>query len=175
MLQGLVEYGIVGHSEARAYLGETDEDVNKKAHALLNVGLKPIIAVGESRETREAGQADAWVARQVRAALQGISAEQMAHVVIAYEPIWAIGTGLNADGATAQAIIGGVVRATLIELYGDAVAQTVRIQYGGSVTAENMAEFMAQPDIDGGLVGGASLKLSDFPQIVAHSANAKKG
>lgn len=175
MLQGLVEYVIIGHSECRAYLNETDEGVNRKAHALLAHGLKPIIAVGESLEQNEAGETTSFVGGQVRAALNGISAEDMARVVIAYEPIWAIGTGKNASGEIAQAIIGGTIRAVLTDLYGEAVAQQVRIQYGGSVKPGNMAEYMSQPDIDGGLVGGASLNVDDFVQLIAVAAQEKGG
>lgn len=173
MLQGLVEYVIIGHSECRAYLNETDETVNKKAHALLAHGLKPIIAVGESLAQNEAGETVSFVGSQVRAALRGISAEDMTRVVIAYEPIWAIGTGRNASGEIAQNIIGGTIRTTLIDLYGETVAQQVRIQYGGSVKPSNMAEYMSQPDIDGGLVGGASLNIDDFVQLVAVAAQEK--
>lgn len=173
MLQGVVEYVIIGHSEARKYLGETDEDINKKVKAALDCSLKPIIAVGESLETYEAGNTQTFVGGQVRAALNGITAEQMANIVIAYEPIWAIGTGKNASGELANSIIGGTVRATVRELYGDAVADAVRIQYGGSVKPDNMAEYMSQPDIDGALVGGASLKLDDFTRLVEAAARAK--
>ncbi|NWF68776.1 MAG: triose-phosphate isomerase [Chloroflexi bacterium] len=173
MLKGIVEYVIIGHSECRAYLAETDEQVNKKAKAALAAGLKPIIAVGESLEQNERGETAAFVSAQVRAALVGLTPADMANVVIAYEPIWAIGTGRNADGATANKIIGGTIRATLIELYGETLAQSVRIQYGGSVKPDNMAEFMAQPDIDGALVGGASLKVNDFVALVESAARTK--
>lgn len=169
MLTGLAEYVIVGHSECRAYLDDTDEKVNMKAKAALVHGLKPIIAVGESLEQNEAGQTEAFVGGQVRAALQGISAAAMANVVIAYEPIWAIGTGRNASGDIAQtvcAMIRGVVR----NLYGEEVADALRIQYGGSVKPDNMAEYMSQPDVDGALVGGASLKVADFTALVAAAA-----
>lgn len=166
MLKDLVEYVIIGHSECRAYLGETDESVNKKARAVLAHGMKPIIAVGESLEQNEAGETEVFVSGQVRNALVGISAEDMANVVIAYEPIWAIGTGKSASGEVANAIIGGVVRGTLRELYGDAIAEGVRIQYGGSVKPANMAEYMSQPDIDGALVGGASLDVDSFVALV---------
>ncbi|MFZ4814924.1 MAG: triose-phosphate isomerase [Phototrophicaceae bacterium] len=166
MLTGLVEYVIVGHSECRAYLAETDETVNLKAKALLAHGLKPIIAVGESLEQNQAGETASFVAQQVRAALDGITDEQMANVVIAYEPIWAIGTGLSADGEIANRLIGEAVRQPIRDLYGDLVADAVRIQYGGSVKPENMAEYMAQPEIDGALVGGASLKADSFAALV---------
>ncbi len=173
MLQGLVEYVIIGHSEARAYLHETDEDINRKVKAALAYGLKPILAVGESLVQNEAGETEQFVGGQVRAALDGISAENMANIVIAYEPIWAIGTGKNASGELANSIIGGTIRGTLTQLYGSSVAQSVRIQYGGSVKPGNMAEYMGQPDIDGALVGGASLKVEDFAQLVEAAAKAK--
>ncbi|MBK8025964.1 MAG: triose-phosphate isomerase [Chloroflexi bacterium] len=173
MLVGLVEYVIIGHSECRAYLCETDEMINRKAKALLAHNLKPIIAVGESLAQNEAGETDSFVGGQVRAALDGISAEAMANVVIAYEPIWAIGTGKSASSAVAQNIIGGTIRKTLESLYGGQVADTVRIQYGGSVKPDNMAEYMSQPDVDGALVGGASLKIEDFAKLIEAAAQAK--
>lgn len=175
MLAGLAEYVIIGHSECRAYLGETDEGVNKKAKAALAHNLKPIIAVGESLEQNEAGETETFVGGQVRAALDGISAADMANVILAYEPIWAIGTGKNASGEVANNIIGGTIRATLADLYGTQTAQTVRIQYGGSVKPGNMAEYMSQPDIDGALVGGASLKVDDFARLVEVAAKEKGG
>lgn len=173
MLQGLVEYVIIGHSEARAYLHETDEDINRKVKATLAYGLKPIIAVGESLAQNEAGETEQFVGGQVRAALNGISAENMANIVVAYEPIWAIGTGKNASGELANSIVGGTIRGTLAQLYGNDVAQSVRIQYGGSVKPANMAEYMGQPDIDGALVGGAALKVDDFTQLIEAAAKAK--
>ncbi|MCL4248896.1 MAG: triose-phosphate isomerase [Anaerolineae bacterium] len=172
MLVGLVEYVIVGHSECRQYLGDSDELVNKKALAALNAGLKPIIAVGESLEKRQAGAALPFVEGQVRAALANISAEQMAQVVVAYEPIWAIGTGLNASVDDAVEVIAHI-RATVRELYGEAVADGLRIQYGGSVKPDNMVAYMSAPDIDGALVGGASLKVDDFTKLVELAAQAK--
>ncbi|MCC6617222.1 MAG: triose-phosphate isomerase [Anaerolineae bacterium] len=172
MLAGLVEYVIIGHSECRQYLGETDELINKKAHAALNHGLKPIIAVGESLQQREAGEALPFVERQVRAALADISAEQMAQVVIAYEPIWAIGTGLNASVADAAEVCGHI-RSIVRDIYGDAVAGALRIQYGGSVKPGNMLDYMGAEDIDGALVGGASLKVDDFTTLVELAAQAK--
>lgn len=173
MLQGLVEYVIVGHSECRAYLNETDEIINKKVKAALAYGLKPIIAVGESLSQNEAGETEPFVGGQVRAALAGVDAANMANIVMAYEPIWAIGTGKNASGDIANSIIGGTIRATLADLYGNPIAQSVRIQYGGSVKPGNMAEYMSQPDIDGALVGGASLKADDFAALVEGAAKAK--
>lgn len=170
MLQGLVDYVIIGHSENRAYLAETDEIVNKKVLAALANGFKPIVAVGESLEQNENGETQTFVAGQVRAALAGVTPEQMADVIVAYEPIWAIGTGKSASGKIANDIIGGVIRATLRELYGDEIADSVRIQYGGSVKPNNMDEYMQQPDIDGALVGGASLKVDAFTELVKIAA-----
>ncbi len=173
MLQGLAEYVIIGHSECRAYLGETDEMINKKVKAALAYGLKPIIAVGESLTQNEAGQTAAVIGGQVRAALDGVDAANMTNIVLAYEPIWAIGTGKNASSAIAQDVIGGTIRKTLTELYGNSVAQGVRIQYGGSVKPDNMQDYMSQPDIDGALVGGASLKVDDFAKLIEAAAKAK--
>ena len=166
MLEGLCDYVIIGHSERRTIFGETDEMVNKKLHAALAHGLKPILCVGENLQQNQAGETTAYVSGQVRAAFSGVTAEQARTVTIAYEPLWAIGTGLPATGEGANAIIGGTVRATVATLYGDDVADGIRIQYGGSVKPGNIAEFMAQPDIDGALVGGASLRAADFAQIV---------
>ena len=173
MLQGIAEYVIIGHSECRAYLNETDETVNKKVKAALAYGLKPIVAVGESLAQNEAGETEAFVSGQVRAALNGVDAVNMANIVLAYEPIWAIGTGKNASGAIANKIVSGAIRGTLVQLYGNDIAQSVRIQYGGSVKPDNMSEYMSQPDIDGALVGGASLKVNDFAQLIEAAAKAK--
>jgi triosephosphate isomerase (TIM) len=173
MLTDYVDYVIIGHSECRAYLNETDETVNKKAKAILASGLKPIIAVGESLEQNEAGETVAFVSGQVKGALDGISAQDMANVVIAYEPIWAIGTGKSASGDLANKIIGEAVRNTVRELYGDNVADAIRIQYGGSVKPENMEEYMSQPDIDGALVGGAALKVDAFTALIEIASRVK--
>jgi triosephosphate isomerase len=173
MLQGVVEYVILGHSECREYLHETDGDINKKVKAALAHGIKPILAVGESDAQNQAGETQAFVSGQLRAGLDGVTAEQMANVVIAYEPIWAIGTGRSASGEVANDIVKNTVRATLIDLYGETVGQSVRIQYGGSVKPGNMAEYMAYPDIDGALVGGASLKVDDFVALIDAAAAAK--
>lgn len=172
MLVGLAEYVIIGHSECRKYLGDTDERVNKKIKAAIAAGLKPIFAVGETQSEYESKQTTDVVTRQVKLGLDGVSTEQMAGLVIAYEPVWAIGTGLNADSQYANATI-GLIRQTVRELYGEAVADAVRIQYGGSVKPDNMAEYMSQPEIDGALVGGASLKTADFTALVAAAAQAK--
>ncbi|MCY3574808.1 MAG: triose-phosphate isomerase [Chloroflexi bacterium] len=170
MLRGLADFVILGHSEVRAYLAETDANVNRKANAVLAAGMQPIIAVGESLAQNEAGETIPFVRGQVRAALAGISAADMARVVIAYEPIWAIGTGKSATSQQADSIIGAAVRDTLRGLYGDTIAESTRIQYGGSVKPGNMAEFMAQPNIDGALVGGASLQVDDFAALVEIAA-----
>lgn len=162
-----VEYAIIGHSERRQYFGETDETVNKRAKAAIAAGIIPIICVGESLEQREAGETDAWVSGQTRAALDGIAAPDVEKLVIAYEPIWAIGTGKTATNEQANETV-GVVRKAVAQAYGDAVAEKVRIQYGGSMNPKNAAELMAMPEIDGGLIGGASLKAEDFAQVVKY-------
>ncbi|MGQ7890986.1 triose-phosphate isomerase [Paenibacillus sp. WC2504] len=166
MLKDLgVEYVIIGHSERRAYFAETDEIVNKKVAAAFKHGLKPILCVGEKLEEREAGQTKDVCKVQTEAAFAGLSAEQAAQVVIAYEPIWAIGTGKSSTAADAQDVI-GYIRELVSGLYGASVADAVRIQYGGSVKPNNIAEYMAQPDIDGALVGGASLESASYIQLV---------
>jgi triosephosphate isomerase len=172
MLQGLCDYVIIGHSERRTLFGETDEMVNRKLHAAFAHGLKPILCVGENLEQNQAGETESFVGGQVRAALEGITAEQARQITVAYEPIWAIGTGKAAEPADVNAIIANAVRATLSALYGDDVAQAMRIQYGGSVKPHNIAAFMAQPEIDGALVGGASLKAQDFAAIVKGGVSA---
>lgn len=175
MLQGLCDYVIIGHSERRAYFHETDETVNKKIKAALAFDLTPIVCVGETLELRQAGQTNGWVKNQVVAALNGFTGDQVRGIVIAYEPIWAIGTGVSATSQDAQQVIGEVIRPTIRELFGAAVAQAVRIQYGGSVKPSNTAELMSMPDIDGALVGGASLQAEDFVGIVRFTAESKKG
>ncbi len=175
MLKGLCDYVIIGHSERRTLFGETDEMVNKKLHAALAHGLKPILCVGENLQQNQAGETEEFVGGQVRAAFANITAEQARLTTVAYEPIWAIGTGVPATGEGANAIIGKTVRGTLARLYGDDVAADVRIQYGGSVKPGNIAEFMAQPEIDGALVGGASLRAADFAAIVKNGLAAKQG
>lgn len=173
MLQGLVKYVILGHSERRQYFGETDEGVNKKAHAAFAHGLIPIIAVGETLDQYRAGITDQVVRTQVMGGLAGLSSEQVAALIIAYEPVWAIGTGLNAEPADANRVIGVTIRGAIAELYGETVAQTVRIQYGGSTKAANIAAFMQMPDIDGALVGGASLKAAEFVAMVQTTAQVR--
>ncbi|MDY6834126.1 MAG: triose-phosphate isomerase [Chloroflexota bacterium] len=171
MLSGLCEYVILGHSERRQYFGESDEIVNRKVQVALKSGLKPIVCVGERLEENESGKTEEVVTRQVRGAFAGI--DNIAETVIAYEPVWAIGTGKAATGDQANAVM-GLIRQTVHKLYGDRVAESIRIQYGGSVTGANIAEFIAQPEIDGALVGGASLKAGEFVQIVAQTADIKK-
>lgn len=160
-----VHYVVIGHSERREYFHETDEDINKKAHAIFRNGLTPIICCGETLETYEAGKASEFVGGQVSAALKGLSNEQVSSLVIAYEPIWAIGTGKSADVNTAEACC-KLVRETVKGLYDEATAQAVRIQYGGSVKPTNIKEYMACEDIDGALIGGASLKVESFKEII---------
>ncbi len=169
MLQPYCQYVILGHSERRAYFGETDEGVNKKIVAALAHGLTPIVCVGESLAQNEAGETQSFVSGQVRAAFAGLSNEQAAACVIAYEPIWAIGTGRSATASQAGDIIRTSVRDVLADLFGRETAEAIRIQYGGSVTEDNIAEYMAQADIDGALVGGASLKPT-FIKLVRAAA-----
>jgi triosephosphate isomerase len=166
MLAELCNYVIVGHSERRQFFGETDEGVNKKIKVALVHALTPIVCVGENLAQNEAGETAAFVGGQVRAAFAGLSAEAAVKVIVAYEPIWAIGTGKNADPSTANSIIGLSIRGALAQMYGEPVAQQIRVQYGGSVKPDNIKGFMAQPDIDGALVGGASLKLDSFLPLV---------
>lgn len=157
-------YVIIGHSERREYFQESDEDVNRKAKAAFKYGLRPIICVGETLEEREAGKTMEKVKGQIKAALAGLSKEQIAKTVIAYEPIWAIGTGRTATAEDANEVI-KAIRELVREDFADAADQ-IRIQYGGSVKASNIEELMAQPEIDGALVGGASLDVDSFVQIV---------
>ena len=170
MLVGYCKYVILGHSERRQYFGETDEGVNKKAHAAFAHSLIPIVAVGENLDQNKSGETDTVVRTQLGGGLKGLTKEQVAGLVIAYEPVWAIGTGLNAEPAGAQRVIGVTIRGMVAELYDEATAQAVRIQYGGSANAANIASFMAMPDIDGALVGGASLKADAFVEMVKATA-----
>jgi triosephosphate isomerase len=172
MLKELCQYVILGHSERRAMFGETDKGVNRKIKAALAHGLLPIVCVGETEAEYDAGQTEQVVGGQVRGCLAGLTAEQVAGLVIAYEPVWAIGTGKAATPAGAGAVIGLTIRGTITEMYDEATAQAVRVQYGGSVKPSNVAEFMGHPDIDGALVGGASLK-PDFVDLVRIAAETK--
>ncbi|MBX3385959.1 MAG: triose-phosphate isomerase [Phycisphaeraceae bacterium] len=164
-----VSFVLTGHSERRHVLGESDDLVNRKTRATLDAGLSCILCVGEKLEEREAGQTDTVNERQLRAGLRGVSADQMARIVIAYEPVWAIGTGKTATPADAQTAHARI-RSVLADLYRPAVANATRIQYGGSVKGSNASELFGQPDVDGGLIGGASLKADEFAQIVAAAA-----
>ena len=168
MLQALkCDYVIVGHSERRQLFGETDEVVNKKVRAVFSHAMVPILCVGESLGEREAGATEDRVAGQVRRDLQGVGTKDAARLVIAYEPIWAIGTGRNAEPADAGQVV-GLIRETLSSAYSKEVADAVRVQYGGSVKAGNIRDFMAHPEIDGALVGGASLDPEEFALIVKY-------
>ena len=164
MLADQCSYVIVGHSERRTLFGETDEIVAQKASAALRHGLRPIICVGEGLAERDAGQTDAVIARQVDAVFALVETGQVEECVVAYEPVWAIGSGRAADGAEANRVA-GLIRATIAGRFGEAAATTVRVQYGGSVTDANIAEFIEQPEIDGALVGGASLKSAAFIRL----------
>lgn len=163
-----VEYVILGHSERRQYFGETDATVNQRVLAAVKAGLTPIICVGEKKEEREVGYTNALVTYQTQIALSGLTADEVKNVVIAYEPVWAIGTGLTATDEQANETI-GVIREAVRAAYGDA-ADDVRIQYGGSMNPKNCKGLMAQPEIDGGLIGGASLKAEDFSKVVHFDA-----
>lgn len=160
-----VEYVIIGHSERREYFGETDEGVNKRALFALSNGLIPIICVGESLIQREQGITDQVVSKQVKAALNDFTPENAEDTVIAYEPIWAIGTGKTATSEQANEVI-KQIRGVVKELFGEATAEKIRIQYGGSMNPKNASELMSMSDIDGGLIGGASLKAEDFAAVV---------
>jgi triosephosphate isomerase len=170
MVKEFCKYVILGHSERRTYFGETDETVNKKILAAQKHGLIPIVCVGETLAEYEAGLTAEVVRRQVSAGLKGVDAAYAARIVVAYEPVWAIGTGRASSAENAQAVHGDVLRATLKEMFGTETAEAMRILYGGSVTAANAKDFFAQPDIDGALVGGASLKSDEFLAIVQAAA-----
>ncbi len=160
-----VKYVIIGHSERRQYFGETDETVNLRTKAALSGGLLPIVCVGESLTERENGVTSETVCRQVKLAFLGIDKADAEKVVIAYEPVWAIGTGKTATAEQADEVC-GIIRGTIGSLYGEDAAEKIRIQYGGSMNAGNAAELLSKPNIDGGLIGGASLKADDFDVIV---------
>ena len=163
-----VEYVVIGHSERRQYFGETDKTVNLRTKAAVAAGLIPIICVGEMKDEREAGYTDILVEYQTLMALHGLTNDEIKNVVIAYEPVWAIGTGLTATDEQANETI-GVIRKAIERKYGKDVADTVRIQYGGSMNPKNVKGLMAQPEIDGGLIGGASLKAPDFTAVVMYN------
>ena len=163
-----VEYVIIGHSERREYFGETDETVNLRTKAAIAAGLIPIVCVGESLEQRENGETDALVTMQINKGLDGIAASDVKNMVIAYEPIWAIGTGKTATDEQANETI-GVIRGAIEKMYGKEVSDKVRIQYGGSMKPANVKGLMAQSEIDGGLIGGAALKAEDFGKLINYN------
>ena len=160
-----VSYVVIGHSERRAMFNETDEAINKKLHKAFEVGLTPILCVGESLEQREGGQTEEHLKNQVEKDLAGLTTDQVKELVIAYEPIWAIGTGKTATSQIADETC-GFIRQTVAKLYGEEVSEAIRIQYGGSVKTSNIDELMSMPNIDGALIGGASLKADDFITLV---------
>jgi triosephosphate isomerase (TIM) len=174
MVKEFCQYVIIGHSERRAYFAETDQTVNKKVHAAITHGITPIVCVGETLEENEAGRTFEVVFRQVKSGLAGVDiggdGDAGDSLVIAYEPVWAIGTGRAATPAGANDVVSQVIRPALVELFGERSAQSIRVLYGGSVKADNAADFFLEPDIDGALVGGASLKASEFTQIVQAAA-----
>ncbi len=171
MIAEFCKYVIIGHSERRTYFNETDNSVNRKTTAALKTGLVPIICVGESLGEYESGQTAEVVIRQVRAGLAGIQPEFASRVVIAYEPVWAIGTGRASTSENANSVISQFIRKQMAGLFGETIAQDVRVLYGGSVTADNANDFFSQSNIDGALVGGASLKVTEFLAIVHAAAN----
>jgi triosephosphate isomerase len=170
MLKELCQYVILGHSERRTYFGETDATVNLKTKAALAVGLIPIVCIGETLAEYEAGETGQVVERQVRLGLADLLLSSDIPLVIAYEPVWAIGTGRASTAEGANAVVADIIRPAFASLYGDAAAQAVRVLYGGSVKGSNATEYFHQPDIDGALVGGASLKALDFSAIVQAAA-----
>ena len=166
MVAEFCQYVIIGHSERRAYFGETDETVNKKVHAALAHGLTPIVCVGETEEEYDSGQTGEIVCRQISQGFADVDPAKAEKIVVAYEPIWAIGTGKASSPENANAVLANHIRPALTEIFDAEAAQAIRIQYGGSVNGANAADFFSQPDIDGALVGGASLKKDDFLAIV---------
>jgi triosephosphate isomerase len=171
MLTGICEFVILGHSERRWYFGETDEVINKKIKAALSSRLKPILCVGERLEEKEAGRTEKVISKQINCDLSGM--DPASNIVIAYEPVWAIGTGKAASGGGAATTI-KVIRTCLTKLWNQGIAQDLRILYGGSVTSGNVAEFASQPEIDGALVGGSSLKAEEFLSIVNQTRAIKR-
>jgi triosephosphate isomerase len=170
MVKEYCKYVIIGHSERRALFGETDHSVNLKVKASLAIGLTPILCVGETLEENESGRTEEVVSRQVKLGFEGISKDVAERTIVAYEPVWAIGTGKAASAEMANEIIGNTVRKNLASLFGGDIAEKIRILYGGSVKGDNAAEYFAKSDIDGGLIGGASLKAEDFIKIVEAAA-----
>ena len=175
MVGELCNYVIIGHSERRAYFGETDETVNRKLRTALKHGLTPIVCVGETLDEYESGRTSEVVSRQINLGFADIDPASAARIVVAYEPVWAIGTGKASSGENANSVHAQVIRPALTGLFGADAAQAIRIQYGGSVTAANAPEFFSQSDIDGALVGGASLKAEEFVAITKASSLALNG
>ena len=171
MVKEFCNYVIIGHSERRAYFGETDETVNRKLRAALKFDLTPIVCVGETLDQYESGLTEEVVRRQIKFGFADVDSASAPRIVVAYEPVWAIGTGKASSAENANNVHAKFIRPALSELFGEANAQAIRIQYGGSVTAANAAELFAMPDIDGALVGGASLKVDEFVAIVKAAAN----
>jgi triosephosphate isomerase len=170
MVSEFCKYVIIGHSERRTYFGENDETVNRKTGAAQTLNLVPIVCVGETLAEYESGRTAEVVSRQIRVGLKGLAPEFASHVVIAYEPVWAIGTGRASTSENANAVIRDFIRKPLTDIYNEATAQAIRVLYGGSVTADNAVDFFGQSDIDGALVGGASLKVDEFVVIVRAAA-----
>jgi triosephosphate isomerase len=172
MVKELADFVIIGHSERRQYFGETDETVNKRLKAALVNGLAPIVCIGESLAQNEAGETVSFVGRQIRGAFAGLDVQDAVKTVLAYEPIWAIGTGRTAMPEDANAIIRAAIRDVLTDLYDAPTAEAIRVQYGGSVKPHNMADFIVMTEIDGALVGGASLQADSFTAIVENAVKA---
>lgn len=170
MVMELCQYVIIGHSERRAYFGETDEQVNRKLRAAIKVGLVPIVCVGETLDEYESGRTGEIVRRQIKVAFADVEPNSASRIVVAYEPVWAIGTGKASSGENANGVLRQIIRPALTEAFNEKTAQTIRVLYGGSVTAANSSEFFSQPEIDGALVGGASLKPDEFVAIVKAAA-----
>lgn len=170
MIAEICNYVILGHSERRTYFGETDQSVNRKINAAFMVNLIPIVCIGETLSENEGGQTAQVISAQLRQGLAGLNLTSGSELVIAYEPVWAIGTGKAATPQGANAVISDVIRPVLMEMFGESVSQAVRVLYGGSVKASNAEDFFQQPDIDGGLVGGACLILDEFTQIIKAAA-----
>jgi triosephosphate isomerase len=170
MVKELCNYIIIGHSERRAYFGESDEHVNRKLHAAVKVDLTPIVCVGETLDQYESGLTSEVVRRQISLGLTSTDSGFAPRIVVAYEPVWAIGTGKASSGENANAVVARVIRPALRGLFGEEIAQAIRVLYGGSVTAANATEFFSQPEIDGALVGGASLKADEFVAITKTAA-----
>ncbi len=166
MLKGLIDYVIIGHRERREYFNDTDMLINRKVNIAVAYGFTPIICVGEDLEQKERGETESWISVQVRAAFAGLPAAQAEKMVVAYEPVWAIGTGKTATPEVANHVCGLIIRGTLADMYGEDSAQKVRIQYGGSANEKNIADLMCMPDIDGALIGSASLKVDTFSEMI---------